>query len=125
MPLRAAAILLGSRSRDGFQGDAREKKAQGLLEARTWRTWKDAPQPAIAASTSTSSSSPRAAGFQRRGTYDAASTTARTPLTRFALTGGPHWENVEWTLERQDYKPEDRAGLYVFTPPAPLAPGDS
>src|SRR5262249_32456451 len=30
-----------------------------------------------------------------------------------------------WTMNGEAYKPEDRTRLFVFTPPAPLAPGDS
>jgi hypothetical protein len=47
------------------------------------------------------------------------------PLSRVPLTGGFHWEDASWTMNGAPYKPEDRTRLFVFTPPAPLAPGDS
>ena len=34
---------------------------------------------------------------------------------RFPLTAGP-WEPIEWTLGGEPYEPENRDGLYVFTP---------
>ena len=43
---------------------------------------------------------------------------------RFPLTAGP-WEPIGWTLGGERYEPENRDGLYVFTPPAPLQPGDT
>jgi hypothetical protein len=46
-------------------------------------------------------------------------------LARIPVTGGRHWRGLEWTLNGVSYAPEDRERLYVFTPPAPLAPGDS
>ena len=43
---------------------------------------------------------------------------------RFPLTAGP-WEPVEWTLGGEPHEPENRVGLYIFTPPTPLEPGDT
>jgi len=47
------------------------------------------------------------------------------PLASIPLTGGLHWDSLSWTLNGAPYEPVDRKRLYVFTPPAPLAPGDS
>ena len=35
------------------------------------------------------------------------------------------WDPIEWTLDGEPYEPDDRSGLFVFTPEEPLAPGDS
>jgi hypothetical protein len=40
------------------------------------------------------------------------------------VTGGPHWKDVRWTMDGVEAKPEDRTGLYVFTPAKRLAKGD-
>ncbi len=47
------------------------------------------------------------------------------PLARIPLTGGFHWQDVGWTLDGKEYEPEDRSHLYLFSPPEPLAPGDT
>ena len=40
------------------------------------------------------------------------------------ITAGP-WHPIEWTLSGESYEPEDRSGLFVFTPEEPMAPGDT
>ena len=45
-------------------------------------------------------------------------------MARVPLSGGVHWENLEWTLNGEPYEPQDRSRLYVFTPPEPLGPDD-
>ena len=40
------------------------------------------------------------------------------------ITAGP-WDPIAWTLDGESHEPEDRAGLYVFSPEEPLAPGGS
>ena len=40
------------------------------------------------------------------------------------ITAGP-WDPIEWTLAGESYEPEDRSGLFIFTPEEPLAPGDT
>jgi hypothetical protein len=46
-------------------------------------------------------------------------------MRQVALTLAPHIRGATWTMNGRDYEPENRASLYVFTPPRPLAPGDS
>ena len=38
------------------------------------------------------------------------------------ITAGP-WDPIAWTVDGEPHEPEDRAGLFVFTPEEPLAPG--
>src|ERR1700676_5349191 len=45
-------------------------------------------------------------------------------MLQIPLTTGAHWENVRWTMNGQDYTPDNRSRLYVFTPTKPLAPKD-
>jgi len=45
------------------------------------------------------------------------------PLDEVLLTGLAHWEKLKWTMNEEPYSPRNSAGLYVFTPGQPLAPG--
>ncbi len=45
------------------------------------------------------------------------------PMVAIPLTAGQAWEDLTWTLDGQDYVPEDRSGLHLFTPEEPLAKG--
>jgi ABC-type transport system involved in multi-copper enzyme maturation permease subunit len=106
---------------DGFQGAHTEKKERDYWKQNV-ATWKDAPEPTLAAVDLDLTLDPERRSFHDRGTYELLND-RDAPLSRFAFTGGLHWREVEWTLEGRPYKPEERSGLYVFTPPAPLPPG--
>ena len=119
-PLLAGA-LLGVAVLDGFEGGTTQKRQKDYWK-QNLGTWRDSPIPALAAVDLDVTVEPERRWFHTRGTYrlwndrDAA-------LPRFALTAGPHWRQVTWTLDGRPYKPEDRTGLYVIAPPRPLAPG--
>lgn len=113
-------VLLVLGVRGGFQGADLEKKARDYWK-QNLGTWKDAPQPALTRATLDVVLQPERRYLKSRGTFELVNDRAE-PLSRFALTGGYHWENVRWTLNGRDYKPEDRSGLYVFSPKPPLAP---
>ena len=65
---------------------------------------------------------PARSWFQVQGTYRLRNH-RQEPLAQVPITAGFHWQDLKWTLDGADYTPEDRAGLYVFTPAAPLEPG--
>jgi ABC-2 type transport system permease protein len=119
-PLVAGA-LLGVAMLHGFEGGETRKRQKDYWK-QNLGTWKDSPIPALAAVDLDVTLEPERRWFHTRGSYrlwndrDAA-------LPRFALTAGPHWRKVTWTLDGRPYKPEDRTGLYVIAPPRPLAPG--
>jgi ABC-2 type transport system permease protein len=119
-PLLAGA-LLGVAVLHGFEGGETQKRQKDYWK-QNLGTWKDSPIPALAAVDLDVTLEPERRWFHTRGSYqlwndrDAA-------LPRFALTAGPHWRKVTWTLDGRPYKPEDRTGLYVIAPPRPLAPG--
>ncbi len=119
-PLLAGA-LLGVAVLDGFEGGVTQKRQKDYWK-QNLGTWRDSPIPALAAVDLDVALEPERRWFHTRGSYrlwndrDAA-------LARFALTAGPHWRKVTWTLDGRPYKPEDRTGLYVIAPPRPLAPG--
>ncbi|WP_158623904.1 M1 family aminopeptidase, partial [Corallococcus llansteffanensis] len=112
-------VLVGQ----GYQGAAAKKRAKQYWQ-KNLATWKDAPQPMLADVDLDVDLEPEAGAFRMKGTYTLVNR-HDVPLKRFALSGGDAWTDVRWTLEGKDSTPEDRVGLYVFTPSAPLAPGAS
>jgi ABC-type transport system involved in multi-copper enzyme maturation permease subunit len=116
----AAGLALWVGVNEGFQGKAMEKKTRDYWK-QNLATWKDAPQPALAGLELDLRIEPARHWLASRGSF-ALVNDEETPLKRFALTGGPHWEKLRWTLDGRPYQPENRSGLYVFTPRA-LPPG--
>jgi ABC-type transport system involved in multi-copper enzyme maturation permease subunit len=102
-------------------GDAAEKRAKDY-----WRkniaTWKDAPRPWIEAVVLDVEIDPEASRLRCDGSYVLVNDHAQ-PLRQIPVTPGFHYEDPEWTLDGEEVEPEDRAGLAVFTPRTPLAPG--
>lgn len=121
VPLVAGALLWFGVD-DGFQGGGYEKKGRDYWK-QNLATWKDAPQPAIAGVDAGLRIEPDRRWLASRGSYVLVNHRDEV-LRQFALTGGPHWEKLGWTLGGRKYEPENRSGLYVFTPPTPLKPGD-
>jgi ABC-type transport system involved in multi-copper enzyme maturation permease subunit len=115
LPFAVVPVVLGgylySAVAAGFQG--RENVA----------TWRDVPFPAIAAAEIDLELDPPRQWFRTEGRFEIYNP-REEPLARIPLTGGSHWENLEWTLNGEPHEPEDRSRLYVFEPPAPLGPGD-
>jgi ABC-2 type transport system permease protein len=107
----------------GWQGGAAEKK-----EHDYWRknvlTYRDFPLPAIAGLELDVRLEPAQREVASHGTYTLVNRTEQS-LARVPLTGNWSWRDVAWTMNGARYAPENRAGLYVFTPARPLAPGDS
>ena len=106
---------------DGFQGRAYEKKGRDYWK-KNLATWLDAPQPALAHVDLDLKIEPEHRRFHNKGTYELIND-REAPLTRFALTPGLHCKTVQWTLNGKPYEPDNRAGLYVFTPPGAFPPG--
>jgi ABC-type transport system involved in multi-copper enzyme maturation permease subunit len=106
---------------EGFEGKAIEKKGRDYRK-KNLATWLDAPQPALAHVDLDLRFEPERRWFRNHGSYELINDRDAL-LPRFALTGGPHWKDVKWTLNGRPYTPDDRAGLYVFTPPDPFPPG--
>jgi ABC-2 type transport system permease protein len=119
LPLVAGTALMIAVD-DGFQGKGIEKKGRDYWK-QNLATWKDAPQPAIADVALDLKLDPARRWISDHGSYELIND-RDAPIERFALTGGEHWKKVSWTLDGKPYKPENRSGLYVFTPPAPMPP---
>ena len=115
------AIVLGYQVGRGHESDAAKK-----IEHDYWKqnlaTWKDVPQPEIVDVVVDLDLDPANSAFKTKGTFRLANP-HDAPLRQFALTGGPHWGEVKWTLDGKDVKPENRTHLFVFTPESPMSPG--
>jgi ABC-2 type transport system permease protein len=119
-PLLAGA-LLWTAVLHGFEGEVTQKRQKDYWK-QNLGTWKDSPIPALAAVDLDVTLEPARRWFHTRGSYRLWNDRGDA-LPRFAMTAGPHWRKVTWTLDGRPYKPEDRTGLYVIAPPRPLAPG--
>ena len=120
VPLLCCAVLWWT-VQDGFEGKSIEKKGRDYWK-KNLATWLEAPQPALARADLDLQFKPESRWFRNQGTYELVND-REEPLPRFAMTGAPHWKDVKWTLNGKPYEPDDRAGLYVFTPPGPFPPG--
>ncbi len=120
VPLTAGSVLW-SRLDRGFQGNAAKK-----LMKDYWRkniaTYLDWPLPDITAVDVAVELDPNRSRLKVTGTYDLLNNEGK-PLDQIPLTGGLHWESVEWTVDGKKGTPQDRSRLFVFRPSPPLAPG--
>ena len=127
--LPAAAVPLGCcialafMVSQGMEGGA-AKKAKKDYWAKNLKTWLGAPLPDVARADVRLKIKPEAKWLASEGTLTLVNGLDST-LAQVPLTGGLHWKNLTWTMNGKPYTPEDRMHLYVFTPPAPLAKGDS
>jgi ABC-type transport system involved in multi-copper enzyme maturation permease subunit len=121
LPLVCSAWL-GLMVHDGRGGEAMKK-----LEKDYWKknaeTWYGVKSPSLASVTLDLDVDPPSGRLHSRGEYLLVNRTTDT-LAQVAVTGGMRWKNVRWTMDGDSAKPDDRAHLYVFTPPRPMLPGD-
>src|SRR5689334_8985900 len=122
-PPVTAIVALTFMVHGGWEGAAMRKKAHDYWQKNVL-TWRDAPVPALAGLDLALDIDPPHRSVKSKGTYTLANLTT-APLRKIPLTGGLDWKDVSWTMNGTSAKPENRAGLYVFTPAAPLAPGDT
>jgi hypothetical protein len=117
-----AGVALYAQVYQGFEGAA-AKKAQKDYWRKNLATWKDIPLPMLTSVDIDLTLEPQKHAFQSKGTFEILNQ-RKTPLRQIPLTIGDHWENVSWTLNGKECKPENRSLLYVFTPTPELAPGE-
>lgn len=118
-----ACIALGLMVRSGLEGSVAEKEAKDYW-AKNLKTWLGAPLPDIAAVDLEVELEPSRHWIASRGTFTLVNGLDST-LTRFPVTTGIFWENLEWTMDGAPCTPEDSEHLFVFEPARALAPGDS
>ncbi|HEX6790345.1 MAG TPA: M1 family aminopeptidase [Candidatus Krumholzibacteria bacterium] len=119
----AACIALVFVVDRGIEGGAARKDEKDYW-AKNLKTWFEAPLPDIARVDVDVRVDPERHWLSSDGRF-----TLVNPLdsvmVQIPLTVGRHWKNVTWTMNGADYTPEDSQHLFVFTPPHPLAQGDS
>jgi ABC-type transport system involved in multi-copper enzyme maturation permease subunit len=116
-------IVLYMQVASGPGGPAAEKARKDYWR-RNVATWTGAKYPNVANVDLDLKLDPAKRRIESKGTYtlvnDHDIAMAQVPLTR-----GLHWKNMKWTMNGAAYEPEDRMALMIFTPPLPLAPGDT
>jgi len=122
VPLVAWAVLIFQVS-EGSEGAA-AKKAKKDYWAKNLKTWLDAPLPDVARADVRLKLDPARHWLASDGAFTLVNG-LDAPLAQIPLTGGWDWEHLTWTMNGRPATPEDSRHLYIFTPPAPLAKGDS
>ena len=107
----------------GFQGPSTMNKAKDYWR-KNLATYSDWPLPDITAVDVAVDLEPAKRRLKASGTYTLTNKQEK-PIRQVPLTIGSHWESPSWTLEGKSFMPQDRAGLFVFTLPEPLASGAS
>jgi len=131
LPL-AFGVVLWVSVLQGDAGEAGQEEAKNYWKQNS-STWRDAPQPSLEHVDLDLELDPSTGGFVVRGHYDLVND-HEEPLVEFSLTGGRHWQDVEWSLgvsaegdrvarEPARFEPDDRSDLFVFALDEPLATG--
>ncbi len=107
---------------EGGSDGGRVKQKQREYWKQNLATWKDYPLPSLVAVAMDLDLDPVRSAFQAKGSYRLVNRTDR-PLRALPVTTGAHWTDVTWTWDGAPATPENRSGLYVFTPPGSIAPG--
>jgi len=107
----------------GLEGGASKKQMKDYW-AKNLKTWLDAPLPDINRFDLAVKLDPAKHAISSQGSFTLVNG-LDTTLTQVPLTTGLFWKNVSWTMNGATYTPEDSQHLFVFTPPKPLARGDS
>ncbi|HZI89819.1 MAG TPA: hypothetical protein VFD83_05140, partial [Candidatus Polarisedimenticolia bacterium] len=118
-----AWIILSFQVSYGMEGGA-AKKARKDYWAKNLKTWFDAPLPDIARTDVAVKLDPARRWLSSAGTFTLVNPLDST-MAQIPVTSGIGWDHLSWTMNGKAYKPEDRQHLFVFTPPRPLAKGDS
>ncbi len=116
----AAVLFFGGRA--GDQGPDAEEARKDYWRRNT-ATWTDFRMPSVSHVDLDVDLEPAARTASVSGAYTFVNHRDHA-YPEFPITAGP-WDPIAWTLDGEPNEPEDRAGLYVFTPDEPLAPGGS
>ena len=136
-PAIAVGVTLALMVRSGPSGGP-ERKAQRDYYVGNASTWKDVPQPEIRKIDLDMDLDPVANSIVVKGSYGLRNTTDK-PMRRIAITPDSTFEGVKFTFEGKTWDAEaatkerkahprhpeceNSAGLWIFTPKEPLAPG--
>ena len=126
LPMGVPAIVLASilavGGERGHQGDAAGEWAEDYWERNT-ATWTDFRMPSVSRVDLDLDFEPSERSVAVKGEYTFFNHRDYA-YDRFPITAGP-WDPIEWTVGGEPYEPEDRSNLFIFTPDAPLATGDT
>ena len=126
LPFAVLPVFLGSLlffgGRDGDQGPDAEEAGKDYWR-RNVATWTDFRMPSVSHVEVDVELDPPARTASVSGAYTFVNHRdhAYPELPVTARPSAP----IAWTLDGEPYEPDDRAGLFVFTPEEPLAPGDA
>jgi len=126
-PLILIPFVLGLTLHKGINRGPQGKRVERWVKSywqRNHATWLEAPLPDVTRTDVDLELEPDRRWFQTRGTFELTNNTGQ-PLTRIPITGGPHWEELTWTIDGVPAVPENREGLYVFSQDPALAQGES
>lgn len=116
-------VILGYMVHSGSEGGTNKKLLKDYWRKNV-NTWKDAPAPGVTRTEVKLRLDPARRYLRVDGSYSMVNLQGRS-MAKFPVTGGSHWEHLKWTLDGAPYQPEDRKGLFIFTPKNVLQPGDS
>ncbi|MDE3261496.1 MAG: M1 family aminopeptidase [Acidobacteriota bacterium] len=116
----AAVLFFGGRA--GDQGPDAEEARKDYWRRNT-ATWTDFRMPSVSHVDLDVDLEPAARNASVSGAYTFVNHRDHA-YPELPITAGP-WDPIAWTLDGEPHEPENRAGLYVFSPEEPLAPGGS
>jgi ABC-type transport system involved in multi-copper enzyme maturation permease subunit len=122
IPMIAGGMLWRQISH-GPDGGAMDKKARDYWK-KNLATWREAPLPALSNVDLDLGIEPAQRSWTVKGSYMLVNKYDKK-MSQIPITTSPAWKNLTWTMNGAAYKPDTASLLYVFTPPAPLMPGDS
>lgn len=116
-PALVLLLVLVARVNAGYQSKAEEKRGLDYWK-KNINTYKDYPKPLIEHVDLVLDLEPAGRSFRLEGTYQLRNHLDK-PLAKLPVslpTDVRNFQDMEWTLDGAKIKPEDRAGLVVFTP---------
>ncbi len=126
LPLGIPAIVLASilaiGGARGYEGDAADRWTKAYWRQNS-ETWRDFRMPSVSRVDLDLDFEPNERSVAVKGEYTFLNHRDHA-YERLPVTAGP-WDPIEWTFNGETYEPEDRSNLFVFTPRAPLEPGDT
>ncbi|HPQ38964.1 MAG TPA: M1 family aminopeptidase [bacterium] len=126
LPFVLVPLILGwilyADVRTGHGGSVSEK-AQKDYWRQNVRTYLDYPEPGLRHVDLDVIIHPDQGTLEVTGRYDLVNP-HETMLQKLIFTGDYGWEDITWSMNGAPVEPEDRSGLFVFTPDSPLEPDD-
>lgn len=120
LPLAAGSVLAGKITA-GFQGDPAADRAQTYWR-RNVAAWTGVEPAAVIHVDLNVDLDPPRRNAAIEGSFRMVNHT-ETAMRRLPFTVGPSFRDIAWTLDEARAEPDDRSGLHVLTPKAPLMPG--